>query len=111
AACGGGRTIVASGRAGGPARLGGELPSQRGVRQVAVGLCLGAGIVAATLAIELVSGRATVSGPFSRPGLTALGGGLLSLGGIALAEELVFRFALLRIAAGLSSWPVGATLS
>ena len=106
-----GLTIVALRLAGDPATLGEQLPSRRGVGQMAAGLCLGAGIVAATLVIELVSGRATVSGPFSWPGLTALGGGLLSLGGIALGEELVFRFALLRIAAGLTTWPVGVTLS
>lgn len=106
-----GLTIGALRIAGDPATLGEQLPSRRGVPQVVAGLSLGSGIVAATLAIELVSGRAMVSGRFSWPGLTALGGGLLSLGGIALAEELVFRFALLRIAAGLTSWPVGVTLS
>lgn len=106
-----GLTVVALRLAGIPAQLGEQLPTNRGVGQVAVGLSLGAGIVAATLAIELLAGRATVSGPLGRPGLTGLGAGLLTLGGIAFAEEVVFRFALLRVAAELTSRPAGVTLS
>lgn len=106
-----GLTVVALRLAGDQGTLGGQLPSHRGLGQVAVGLCLGAGIVAATLAIELLTSQAALSGTVGRPSLTGLGGGLIALGGIALAEELVFRFALLRVAAGLTSWPVGVTLS
>ena len=52
-----------------------------------------------------------MSGLFGQPGLTGLGAGLLILGAIALAEEVVFRFALLRVAAGITSWLVGVVLS
>jgi membrane protease YdiL (CAAX protease family) len=94
-----------------PARLRDQLPSDGGPPQLLVGFCLGAGLVGATLALDLLSGRARVSGAFGLPSLTALGTGFLALGGVALAEELVFRFALLRVLAGATSWGTGALLS
>jgi membrane protease YdiL (CAAX protease family) len=77
--------------------------------QVAAGFLLGAGIVLATLLVELAAGWARVSG--LRVSGRALAGDLWILTGVAAAEELVFRLSLFAILAALTSWRAGALLS
>jgi membrane protease YdiL (CAAX protease family) len=77
--------------------------------QVAAGFLLGAGIVLATLLVELAAGWAHVSG--LHVSARALAGDLWILTGVAAAEELVFRLSLFAILAALTSWRAGAVLS
>jgi membrane protease YdiL (CAAX protease family) len=77
--------------------------------QVAAGFLLGAGVVLATLLVELAAGWAHVG----RLHVSArtLAGDLWILTGVAAAEELVFRLSLFAILAALTSWRAGALLS
>ena len=86
--------------------------ARNALAQITVGFVLGAAIVLVTLILGLASGLAEVSGHSLRAGLArSLAAALFELGGIAGAEELVFRIALLTIASRLTGWRWGVVLS
>ena len=94
------------------ARLAEHFPARGALTQLSTGFCLGAAFVAATLAVELAAGLAGVTAAGAGRGLArSLAAGLVTLGAIAVAEELVFRLALLETLARLTSWPGAVVLS
>jgi membrane protease YdiL (CAAX protease family) len=87
-------------------------PAADALGQITVGFCLGAAVVLVTLVVEWRSGLAQLSGLAMSSGLVrSLGAGLFELGGIAAAEELVFRVALLTIAVRVTGMRWGIVLS
>jgi membrane protease YdiL (CAAX protease family) len=96
----------------GPERLADHLPAPGAPGQLSAGFGLGAALVALTLAVELATGLAGVAGPAPGGGVVrGLAAGLVGLGAIATAEELVFRLAILQALTRLTSWPVAVALS
>ena len=82
------------------------------VGHVVPGFGLGGAIVATTLMVDLATGRASLTGEATHVNLIrSLSGGLVQLGAIAFAEELVFRLALFRLASMVAPRWAGIVIS